>query len=129
MTNSTDTIKKRLQELSAYLSQNREAILDAWREGVQSDTKLQDVSQWTRSRFHDHIPFVLDAFQDKLKSWSEKDAPEQEEQQREAADAHSRHRWQQGYELRSLVREWGHLNQCLIGELHNYAAPAGRIGA
>ena len=122
MTNSVEEIKKQLQALAAYLSQHREAILDAWREGVQNDEKLQDVSQWTRARFHDHIPFVLDAFQDKLASWPAADLPQQEAQQRAAADAHSRHRWQQGYDLRSLVREWGHLNQCMIGALNNYVA-------
>ena len=122
MTNSTDTLRQQLQNLAAYLSQHREALLDAWRARVEGDAKLQDVSQWTRARFHDHIPFVLDAFADELKSWPLAETPEQEERQREAAEAHSRHRWQQGYELQSLVREWGHLNGCVIRALHDFVA-------
>lgn len=122
MPNSIEEIQRSLQQLAAHLSRHREEILDAWRDSVQNDSKLQDVSQWTRACFRDHIPFVLDIFQNKLASWPAENTPRQEAQQRAAADAHSRHRWQQGYELRSLVREWGHLNQCLVQVLHDYTA-------
>jgi signal transduction histidine kinase len=31
-------------------------------------------------------------------------------------------RWQQGYQLRELIREWGHLQICVADELERYAA-------
>ena len=31
-------------------------------------------------------------------------------------------RWQQGYRLREVTREWGHLQLCLVTELENYTA-------
>jgi signal transduction histidine kinase len=34
---------------------------------------------------------------------------------------HGLQRWQQGYQLRDLTREWGHLHMCMMEELEDYA--------
>ena len=39
----------------------------------------------------------------------------------EDAEAHGLQRWQQGYRLREVTREWTHLQRCLLDELHSYA--------
>ena len=41
--------------------------------------------------------------------------------QQESGAAHGAHRWQQGYDLPELTREWGHLHFCLLDELDRYA--------
>lgn len=122
MPSSTENVQQQLQELATYLTAQRDTILDAWRQRVQSDPKLEDVSQWTRSQFHDHIPFVLESFGNRLAAWPDEAPLEHKEREKEPVDAHSRHRWQQGYNLRSLVREWGHLNECLVEAFHCFAA-------
>jgi len=127
MLDTLDNTQHQLKQLADTMAVRRDAVLDTWREQVQNDPHLQDVSQWTHAQFQDHVPAVLDAFSNKLKVWPDKEAPGQEASERKAADDHSRHRWQQGYDLRSLVREWGHLNECLVDELHNYAAQHGEL--
>ena len=37
------------------------------------------------------------------------------------ASAHGLQRWQQGYDLREVTREWGRLQLCLVDELERYA--------
>lgn len=44
-----------------------------------------------------------------------------EEDAQDKAAAHGLQRWQQGYNLREVTREWGTLNQCVLGELDRYA--------
>ena len=127
MSLSEDKIKQQITELSSHLSSQRDTILENWREQVQIDSRLQDVSQWSRAQFYDHIPFVLDAFCKELRHWPRENSPEQKEEELEAVDDHSRHRWQQGYDLRSLVREWGLLNECLVNQFNLYAAAQGDV--
>ena len=114
--------KQQIHRLSEHLSCQRDAILTHWREQVQRDSRLQDVSGWSRAQFFDHIPFVLDSFCQELRRWPQENSPEEKREGMEAVDDHSRHRWQQGYDLRSLVREWGLLNECLVREFNLYAA-------
>ncbi|MFP5284779.1 MAG: sensor histidine kinase, partial [Thermoanaerobaculia bacterium] len=41
---------------------------------------------------------------------------------------HGLHRWQQGYSLRELIREWGHLQLCVLDELERYRAANPEVG-
>lgn len=43
-------------------------------------------------------------------------------QQRRDAAEHGTHRWQQGYDVRETMREWGHLQAVMARELDAYAA-------
>jgi signal transduction histidine kinase len=38
-----------------------------------------------------------------------------------SAAEHGLHRWQQGYHQRETIREWGHLQYCVLQELEEYA--------
>ena len=38
------------------------------------------------------------------------------------AEAHGLQRWQQGYDLHEVTREWGCLHRCLVAELERFAA-------
>jgi signal transduction histidine kinase len=117
----TQRIGEQLVALAAYLAGRREAILRAWRSAVDADPELTTASSLPRTQFYDHIPDVLDAFELKVHSAnSGKDAPSKAEQEEDAA-AHGLQRWQQGYHLREVTREWGHLHLCLVEELEAYS--------
>src|SRR4029453_2064381 len=68
----------------------------------------------------DRIPEVLDAFQGKLSARRRADKQELAVEQQENAAAHGLHRWQQGYRLREVLREWHHLQLCLSDEVEQY---------
>ena len=73
----------------------------------------------TRGQFNDHIPEVLDAFERKLRSRpGGVEAREADVEKRQEEIKHGLHRWQQGYRLQELMREWGHLQLCLFEELN-----------
>src|SRR6185312_7446768 len=48
-------------------------------------------------------------------------------QQRQDAADHGMHRWQQGYDIREAVREWGHLEVVLMRELERFAVGHPRL--
>lgn len=77
----------------------------------------------TRDQFRDHIPQVLEALQHKLRSLpgSTRETQADVEIRQEEAK-HGLQRWQQGFRLEELTREWGLLHLCLASELEEYAA-------
>lgn len=101
-------------ELSDYLATRREAILQAWSTAVDADKIQTTASSLTRAQFNDHIPEILDAFERRLRI-----AHATGDSQDGKADEvkHGVTRWQQGYRLHELMREWGHLQLCLLQEL------------
>ena len=64
---------------------------------------------------------MLDAFERRLQA---RDPIEKEvavEDQKSLAAEHGLHRWQQGYRQREAIREWAHLQYCVLNELEDYA--------
>jgi signal transduction histidine kinase len=109
--------------LSDHLAKRRKAILKAWRTAAAADPEQTTSDSLTRGQFNDHIPEVLDAFERKLRSRpgsANAQAADVERKQEEVK--HGLHRWQQGYRLQELMREWGCLQLCLFEELHAFAA-------
>lgn len=120
MSADTKNTPIQLNVLAQHLSQAHESILDAWRALAESDTMLAPSSHLTRTQFINHIPRIIDALCTRLGSWPEDDTPEQQQFENETVHSHSQHRWQMGYNMRALVRDWGHLNICLLQELDSY---------
>lgn len=107
-----------LDDLAQQLKIECAQILEQWRARVSADSQVTGVSHMTRSQFYDHLPLILEAFVEKLRAApvnAEKAA--QDAHETDMAQQHSQHRWQQGYKVRSLVREWGHLNSCVVEAL------------
>ncbi|MBV9868824.1 MAG: sensor histidine kinase [Abitibacteriaceae bacterium] len=120
----TSLAEQRLfNQLSKHLQQRRAAILHAWKMRAEADPVLSTASQLTRSQFLDGIPTWLMAFNARLcaldTSAGHSD-DEEVEQVREEGREHGSHRWEQGYDLREVTREWGHLHYCLIEEMELY---------
>lgn len=120
MTDSPQT-PAALAALADHLAARRGAILQAWRDAVENDPELTTAAALSRSQFFDHIPAVLDDFAAELRGGSPKQLTDPVEAD-EGAAAHGLHRWQQGYRLREVTREWGHLHLVLLAELEAYAA-------
>jgi signal transduction histidine kinase len=109
-----------LQALAAHLRERRESILAVWRKSVDSDSHIPSASSLSKPQFEDHIPKMLDTFEQRLCAES---APEKREaiaDQKQDAAAHGLQRWQQGYNQRETARDWGHLHLCLLDELERF---------
>jgi signal transduction histidine kinase len=119
---SGNRTQEELRALAGYLEKRRDAILSAWRLSVDLDPELKSAASSTRSQFIDHIPAVLDAFEDRLRARAPEEKAEARFEQKEQASEHGMHRWQQGYNLTETMFEWGHLHLVLLAELERYAA-------
>jgi signal transduction histidine kinase len=113
--------QEQLASISEHLITRRTAILDAWRSRVNSDPELTTGSALSRTLFNDHIPDILDSFARRLRSWPDEISMEVQEQENVGMTAHGLHRWQQGFRLRELTREWGYLQLCLVDEMETFA--------
>lgn len=112
-----------LEPLAVHLKTRREAILDTWRQRSLADVRQHTAGALTRTQFNDHIPEVLTAFERKLLSRPGSPRAAQAEQELHGEEMkHGQQRWQQGYRLPELMREWGHLHLALAAELDAYAA-------
>ena len=111
-----------LSDLASHLQARRKSILAAWREASERDPQLTTASALSRVQFQDRIPDVLDVFERKLSARRRVDRQERAVEQQESAAAHGLHRWQQGYRLREVLREWHHLQLCLADEVERYVA-------
>jgi signal transduction histidine kinase len=121
MNETIGSTQEQLDALAEYLSRARERILDAWCQRVDRDPTLTTASRLTQAPFIDHLPLVIDALCAKLRSQPDDDRTEPQPLERKAAESHALTRWQQGYDMRTIVREWGHLNTCLVQEIDSYA--------
>ncbi len=110
-----------LTALAKHLAGRRTEILLAWRTSVDNDRELTAASSLPRTQFNDHIPSLLDAFEKHLQVWPQTESEASEQQRTEDAASHGLQRWQQGYRLREVTREWGHLQMCLADELGTYS--------
>src|SRR6202034_3246913 len=118
-----DAALAELAALADYLARRREPILRAWHAALDADPELTSFSNLSPAQFNDHIPAVLDAFEELLRAGGVAEAaPPEEAQQNASAAEHGLHRWQQGYDQRQTMREWTHLQICLLGELERYQA-------
>lgn len=114
-----------LDALAHQMNTRCSGILEQWHARVSADRQISGMSHMSRPQFYDHIPSILEAFFEKLRG-----APGNEEKvtqdahETEMAQQHSKHRWQQGYKVHSVVREWGHLNSCVVEALDEVEAEA-----
>lgn len=113
-------IKLELSFLARHLSTRRKAILGNWQRSVELDPELTTSSSLSRAQFNDHIPQVLEAFERRLQAQEPAEKDDAFEQQKISAAEHGLHRWQQGYNQRETIREWGHLHYCILNELERY---------
>jgi signal transduction histidine kinase len=114
---------EQLSALASELLARREMILEAWRtlEDVSSPERTI-ASSLSRAQFNDHIPAVLDCLAHTIQAWPGEQDAAGDQRQAERVCEHGLQRWQQGYQLRELIREWGFLQMTVNAELERYAA-------
>ena len=105
--------------LAPVFLEQKQAILALWRARVEADPMIENSPRLSRAQFYDHIPDILQAFGERLLHHPMGD--EQRQRESEMAHQHSRHRWQQGYSLKSLLHEWGDLNSIVLETLDGIA--------
>jgi signal transduction histidine kinase len=118
----TNQVDAQLAGLASVLAERQPAILQAWRDAVEADPQLTTASALPRKQLSDHIPDVLNAFCRTLRERGTTDRVVESQESKEDASAHGLHRWQQGYQLREVAREWAHLQLCIANELKRYAS-------
>jgi signal transduction histidine kinase len=119
---SAHNFDEQLSALASYLAARREAILRAWRKAIDRDPEMTTGASLPRAQLDDHIPALLDAFGRRLRLLTVKETVPFKEEDKGDASAHGLQRWQQGYDLREVTREWGRLQLCLTDELESYAS-------
>ncbi len=117
----TKNTRAQLSTLAAHLGERRDAILQNWRKATENAVELTIASSLTRLQFNDHIPGVLDALARRLRAWPGEESARAQQKEKEQVNEHGLQRWQQGYQLRELTREWGHLQMAVMDELESYA--------
>lgn len=113
---------EQLSALAAELLERRDAILEAWRAAGEPAVEHSIASSLSRAQFNDHIPAVLDCLAHTIEAWPDEQTAIAGQNQTDKVGEHGLQRWQQGYQLRELIREWGHLQICVADELERYAA-------
>lgn len=116
------------QAIAAHFRSRIPALMDAWRAAVAGDPQLTARSALPRSQLEDHLPVWLEAFAAVIEAEpgpQERAASIKEERY---AEAHGLQRWQQGYDLHEVTREWGCLHRVLVVELDRFAAVHGDAG-
>jgi signal transduction histidine kinase len=113
--------------LGAHFRAKVRALLEAWRIAIASDPNLTTGDSLPRGQLFDHLPPWLDALADALAaSPGTSRARRNHTEETMGAKAHGLQRWQQGYDLHEVTREWGALHLCLVEEMERYfqAQPA-----
>jgi hypothetical protein len=118
---STPRLDEQLAALASHLEGRREVILRAWRKSIDRDPEMQTGASLPRAQLDDHIPALLDAFASRLRVLTVQETVPLKEESKEDASAHGLQRWQQGYDLREVTREWGRLQLCMADELESYS--------
>lgn len=113
--------EEQLTALAAELLARRDVILKAWRAAGEPAAERSIAASLSRAQFNDHIPAVLDCLAHTIEAWPDAQTALAEQNQTERVCQHGLQRWQQGYQLRELIREWGHLQICVADELERYA--------
>ncbi len=120
-TSPADLACVQLHTLAAHLDAQRPTILEQWRVATEGVPGLSVASSLTRRQFNDHIPGVLETLGDTLRAWPNSPSLEVRREGQDHVAGHGLQRWQQGYQLRDVTREWGQLQTCLQNVLEHYA--------
>ena len=114
--------REQLRALASELLERRDAILEAWRAAGEAAAERSIAPSLSRAQFTDHIPAVLDCLAHAIQASLGEQDPLAHQTETETVSEHGLQRWQQGYQLREVIREWGHLQICVADELERYAA-------
>lgn len=105
------------EEISLLLQRGHETIVRRWTEKVATDSRVRSDAQLTYTQLIDHVPQIVEELRRALAS--ELPLQSQGRMMQEGRE-HGRQRWQQGYELKEVVRELTLLRATLMEFIENY---------
>jgi signal transduction histidine kinase len=108
--------KEVLVQLSEFIHTHQTELVEDWWNACEQDALLQPVGKLTREEFRNNIPAAIEGFRTILISVED----ELMEVIRKEVAKHGHHRWRQGFNLRELIRDWGHLNRTLIRVIERF---------
>ena len=109
--------------LGAHFKSRIPALLDAWRGAIAADPDLTTGDALPRAQLVDHLPPWLEGLAAALAAApGTAEARRRRYEETRDAKAHGLQRWQQGYDLHEVTREWGALHLCLVAELDRWFA-------
>src|SRR5215217_1383243 len=120
-TTTHSRIVEQLKALAAHLTARREALIQAWEKAIEDDPELTTPDSLSVTHFRDLIPKVLESFEARLRTTGFDESVLSAEEHERVLE-HGVHRWEQGFSLEELVREWQHLQLTIQEELERYAA-------
>jgi hypothetical protein len=109
------------QEISRLLQNGHDTIVRKWAEKVTSDRRVRNDSRLTYLQLIDHIPNIVEELRQALANGDRPEGAMLRE-----GRTHGRMRWQQGYELKEVVRELTLLRTTVVEFIDAYrgALPA-----
>lgn len=111
-----EEIQKHLDLLARYLLRRRDAILELWTRKVEKRGDHSHLLEMTRAEFQDHIPSVLNVLHLELRGRE----PSTDDLAEKSASQHGAHRWQQGFDVLQVIKDWGELHQALLEEIDEF---------
>ena len=102
------------EDISRLLQNGSETIVRTWTEKVTADRRVQSDSRLSYIQLVDHVPQIVDELRRALANGTHQTKKLEEGKQ------HGRQRWQQGYELKEVVRELTLLRATLLEFIDTY---------
>ena len=111
--NERTTVTSRLAD---YFSANREAIIHEWSGRMAADPALPTAGLSERALI-DHLPQIFSDLTQTLRQYGSEAVAEQSGRD---AEKHAEVRWQQGFSMTSLLREFHHLRAVLTEQVAGF---------
>ena len=126
MTGLPSGVDAQRSAISEHFFRRVDAIRNAWRAAVRDDPQQTTGQALPPEQLADHLPAWLQAFASALAiapdySAVRGDRDRQAHARVPAAEAHGLQRWQQGYGLVEVMREWGLIHFELVAEMERFA--------
>lgn len=96
-----------MESLADYLAKKEDVILQDWKESLEEgEDQISNLISLSREKFYDHIPLYLDQLYKILRNGD----PSTEK----VAKKHGSLRWEYGFDLREVAKEWAKLHEVLM---------------
>ncbi|HVF55506.1 MAG TPA: RsbRD N-terminal domain-containing protein [Pyrinomonadaceae bacterium] len=111
------------EEISYLLKTGHDTIVRNWADKVTADRRVHSDARLTYLQLVDHVPQIVEELRSALS------AQTSSSQMLHEGKEHGRQRWQQGYELKEVVRELTLLRQTLTEFIDTYRGALPRQSA
>lgn len=115
--NTMQKNQENLCRLADQLLRKRSDLIDDWRRRAKADEQLPTLNTLSKKEFLDHIPHVLDVLDQQMRSYGRDDPYGLSQKKSEKMEVHGLSRWQQGFSISEVVRDWNHLRRAILEEL------------